>query len=249
MLLQISGARLIFGGSYTVASGVVDYVAVAPTNKLTHVAGATHTGAVDYTTRTTTQLWPSIRKIRVPIASTPRRSPPTDLRGQRHGPRDLNVMAYDRLYDLAKANVGVSYTAWRSRRGPRVQRLQVPPGGRCRVRTELIEIAPTQLNVARGIQSYPPNLPALPAPVTCLGWVGRRLRLDRRGQRRWRIRLTYIYGSDAPNGAPFSMDVVTVGGGVTQFGWVVGYLPYGVRGDETSRNATRATSRPTRSGG
>ena len=156
VLLAITTTNtLVLGGSYTTSAGVVSSVTVAPTTNLTHVAGATHTAAIVYTTQVASQLYPSTGRVTTSVWVDGAPLISGQLKGRQVTVKETyEIYDYADLYDKAKANVGTSYTALNVAGAVRVTNSFIfTAGGRCRVSSTLTELKPTTLGVCGFVQS------------------------------------------------------------------------------------------------
>lgn len=252
VLLAIDGTgKLIMGGSYTTSSGIVSSSAVNPTVNLTHVAGATHTGAIDYTTRAATSLFPSVGRMTVTVwVDGAQQATDGTLGGRMVEIREsYEVLDYASLYDLAKANVGVSYTALPVAGAMRVTNtFRYSAGGRCRVSSTLTELKPTTLAACGFLQS----VPIQKSGATLTRFVPGVATI---GSNTWGtgVDMTSYASNDIVTSADllsasvppaFHLDRLTASG-ATVVGYAMGYLPWGVRDSDASTNAARLTNAAT----
>lgn len=156
ILLGVTSELLVFGGDYTVnVNGVIDSDDVAPVTNLTHTSGATHTGAVDYTTGSATQLYPSTgaRNVSLRIDGRPI-SDDGDYVGAVVEVREsYEILDYKSLYDTAAANIGTSYSTLSVDGAVLVNNVFRWTSSGLRVTTTYDELSPTTLNACGGVQS------------------------------------------------------------------------------------------------
>ena len=149
VLLAIDSAgELIFGGDYSTASGYVTSANV-PSATLTHVSGATKTGAVSPTGSAGRQLEPSVGNVAVTLFAdgVPITGDATVRARQVQVRESYEVLDYADLYDKAKANIGVPYTALNVAGCVMVENtFTFTANGRCRIDTAYTELTPTLLN-------------------------------------------------------------------------------------------------------
>lgn len=249
VLLAINAAgKLIVGGSYTVAAEIVSSVTVAPTVDLTHVSGATKTGAIPNAGRTIAQLYPSTGRMRVTVwCDGAQVLTDGTTKGRKVEVREsYEVYDYQDLYDKAKANVGVSYTTLAVAGAVRVSNVfTFTAGGRCRVRSELTAMKPTAFGTCGFVQAvrllktgavvtrFVPGL----ASISGIDF-GAGVDLDS-----YATNIVATTSSLLTAGVPpaFALDRM-VEGGATRLGFALGYLPYSA---DDSSNANRITATPT----
>lgn len=246
-----SPPKLIMGGSYTGGTSTPCTVAaVNPTTNLTHVSGATHTGAINYTTKVTTaQLLPSVGRIHVTawLDGVQISANDTYTGSVLEVRESYEVLDYKALYDYAVANNAVAANSiagcvlvsntfrWNG-------------SGRCRVTTTYDELTPTTLGQAGvgvgAVQAL--NLSAsgkttkryVPGMGTVNGhdWSAG-------------IDLTSYSSDDTLDAASarvagripaFHLDTLDTSGTLL-CGFACGFLPFGSRSDTASRSAQRAS--------
>lgn len=157
-----SSGRAIFGGSYSEANGVVTMPTITLTSNLTHVSGSTHVAPLDYTKKLgvgVAQLFPAIGKLRQKLILDGATLPEGTTKGRELEVREsYEVLDYKSLYDTAKANVGVSYTARNVAGSVRVESVhRFREGGVATVDVSLTEVKPTTLAACGFVQSVALN--------------------------------------------------------------------------------------------
>lgn len=217
-------------------SGVANWSpTVAPTSNLTHVSGATHTGAMAFGTAVSTQLYPSVGRAQVNLytdgtlitADGTYQCKIAEIR------ETYDILDYGSIYDTAGANIGVSYATLPVTGAVRVSNTyRYRPGGLCEVEHSIDELMTTALARCGAIQSATITAPTryLPGFTTADGvnWTT--------GVDMSAYSTDNILNASERTGSlagSFAMDVNATGA------WVVGYLPNGRRGDEQSTSAKR----------
>lgn len=111
VILKVDGTGVWVGGDYVLdGGGAASSASVAPVADLTHVSGATHTTALPQGGSTLQQLYPVVGNRVVSAAMDA--APLESGRGNEVVLREsYEIFDYSSVYDLAKANIGVPYTA------------------------------------------------------------------------------------------------------------------------------------------
>lgn len=208
---------------------------VAPTTNLTHVSGATHTAAMDYTTKVATQLYPSIGRVQVRlfVDGSEVTTDGTYQCAVSEVRETYDVLDYASIYDTAGSNIGTSYATLAVAGAVRVSNtFRYRPGGLLEVDLTLDELKPTALGSCGAIQSAPPTAPTRYLPgVGAADGVNWTTGVD---MSTYSTDNTITASERAGTLAPtFSLDVNATAA------WTMGYLPNGRRGDEQSTGVKR----------
>jgi hypothetical protein len=245
-LLQIdSTGKLLMGRKYTVAGDATITTDFGPTTgTLTHVSGATHTGAITATTGVTTQMWPAVGKVKVtPWLDTS----PFTADGTKQGRalvirETYEILDYADLYDQATTHIGTPYTALTVRGVVRVNNVFTFKRSVCRINFSLDELRPINLGPLGATQalvgaSNPTRyIPGVGSVTTVDGTFDFAAGVSMASTFTTDIDVTKANLASATLMAPFVLDSTATAG------FAQGYLPHGVRGDEFSTNATRLSN-------
>jgi hypothetical protein len=251
LAIDATTGKLVLGGSYTTAAGVVSSAFADPTVNLTHVSGATHTGAIDYTTKGTIgayQLYPSVARMNVSLWADGQEVTADGVTKCRavEVRESYEVLDYASLYDTAAANVGTPYTSLTIAGAVRVTNtFRYSAGGRCRVSSTLTELKPTTLAACGFLQS----VALVKSGATLTRYVPGVAAI---GGRNWStgVDMTSYVANDivttgtllTANVPPaFTLDRLTVSGS-TVLGFALGYLPWGARDSDASTSSSRITN-------
>ena len=249
--------RLMMGGSYT-GSAPVTVAQHTPSANLTHVSGATHTGAINYTTlavadasSSLTQLRPSVGRITTSAWLDGRQLTADGTYGGKvfEVRESYEILDYKDIYDYAKTHVGMALDRNAIAGAVLVTNTYRWTGpGRCRIVTTYDELKPFQLDRCGAVQAIPLSLAGQTTTryVPGMGTVGG---FD------WSAGVSYTSyaaNNDLPASAEkvsgrisaFHLDTLSNGGTVL-VGFAMGYLPYGSQPDTASRSAQRATKAAT----
>ena len=159
-LLLIDGDTLTLGPDYTVdGQGVVTAPAAAPAAPLTHVSGATNTGAIPVNQVVAgAQLYPSVQRVYCTLLVDG--SPVGE--GEHHGVtaqvrESYDVLDYASIIDTARANTGTPFHERHVRGAVRVENVYTFKPGVVLVDTALTELEPTALGSCGFVQAIRPT--------------------------------------------------------------------------------------------
>lgn len=110
-LLNVSGNTLTFGFQYVETDGIVSADTTLPAVNLTHVSGATNTDPIDVSTKTKTQLYPSVNNhsLKFFLDEVELTQDGIFYGNELQVRETYNVMDYKALIDYARANIGTHY--------------------------------------------------------------------------------------------------------------------------------------------
>lgn len=232
LLAVKADGRLLLGGDFTNASGIVRSVTVAPSVDLTHVSGATKTGTILASSRAVDQMYPSVGRMSVAVFcdGQPLTSAGTTRGATVEVRESYEVLDYADLYTKAKANIGVSYAALDVAGAVRITNsFRFSANGRAQFSSTLLALARTELGNSGWLQSNglirtgSSTVRYLPG-VKPIGGFDFSLGVD---LSTYAVSLLVTTADLLSAGIPpvFSLDRL-VTSGATVAGFAVGYLPY-----------------------
>ncbi|MEW2459803.1 hypothetical protein [Microbacterium sp. K41] len=161
VILKVDGTGVWIGGSVSFAGdGSASSANVAPAAALTHVSGATNTSTIPSSGYSLQQLYPAIAN-RV-VSGTLDAAPIANGRGREIVLREsYEILDYASLYALAKANIGVPYTALPVAAAVRVEsEWRIRNGLKMIGYVALTEVSPTRLGQTGFFQAEAMSTPA-----------------------------------------------------------------------------------------